>query len=396
MSEIEMNVWRTVRAVTVLAVLVVLLLAALSLSTAFDVSLVAGNRAQRAPVYEPTGPGVRVQSYAEIVPGANQTAHAWALGPDQQGQMQSATVANQQELHANAESSWPRAEGSPVAALPPVTGRSGLGDKEGVVTDLTTPAPTATPAILSGQSGAQPRFVIDVSIVNLRAGPGLGYAIVGAAGQGERYAITARYADWWQVDAAPRGQPAGVWVHETLGSVEGDAGAVPTAVVLSPASGAFGNPLGAVTPASLGSLGNPLGVAQAPTVPALPPYGVEMMRHPEANTVVIYALIQDNQAIVGDLFLSVEHNGQRWRSGPSSYAVQGVTKPSEPGSPYNRTYNAKIDFPLFLFPVLDVTGDWAITLVDGNNTPLSVISTVTIAPNDPQQEIYFHYRKEKL
>jgi hypothetical protein len=111
---------------------------------------------------------------------------------------------------------------------------------------------------------------------------------------------------------------------------------------------------------------------------------------------VIYALIQDNQAIVGDLFLSVEHKGQRWRSAPSSYAVQGVTKPSDPGSPYNRTYNAKIDFPRFLFPVLDPTGDWAITLVDGLGQPLSVISTVTIAPDDGQREIFLYYRRIKL
>jgi uncharacterized protein YraI len=378
MNEIEQNVWRTVRAVTVLAVLVVLLLVAMSLSTAFDLSLGAGVN-NRQP-YEPVGVGVRVQSYAEIVPGANQTAHAWALGPDQQGNMSSNTIADQQQLSAAAQSAWPR----PTVGLI-VEGRSGLGAKEAAPT--ATPAPATMPNPQAGQDATQPRFWVQIPLANLRAGPGTDYTIVGTAMDGQRYPITARYGEWWQV--APGGSLVGalVWVHGALGRVEGDAGAVQSAVLVAAPTAA---PIVAAIVAPT--------TAPTATATRLPfyAYSVEMSRHPEANTVVVYALIQDNQAIVGDLFLSVEHNGQRWRSEPSSYAVQGVTKPSEPGSPYNRTYNAKIDFPLFLFPVLDQTGDWAITLVDGAGQALSVISTVTIAPGDQQREIFLHYRRVKL
>jgi uncharacterized protein YraI len=375
-NEIEQSVWRTVRALTVLAVLVVLLLAGISMINVVDLSLARGNRQP----YEPIGAGVRVQSYAEIVPGVTgQTAHAWALGPDQQGNMSSNTIANQQEVSAAAASVWPRAT---VALLP--QGRSALGDKEALAI---TPASVATPAPTEAPGATQPHLVIQIALANLRSGPGTEYPIVGIAPEGARYPITARYGDWWQV--AARGSVA--WVHSSLGMTEGEAGSVQAAVVVSavevvtPASSA---PVPTLAPTATPTrFGNPLG-AHA--------YSVETSRHPEANTVVIYALIQDNQVIVGDLFLLVEHNGQRWRSEPSSYAVQGVTKPSDPGSPYNRTYNAKIDFPLFLFPVLDPTGDWAITLVDGLGQPLSVISTINIAPNDPQQEIFLYYRRIKL
>lgn len=375
MNEIEQSVWRTVRALTVLAVLVVLLLAGISMVNVVDLSLATGGRHP----YEPIGAGVRVQSYAEIVPGAaGQTAHAWALGPDHQGNMTSNTIANQQEVSAAAASVWPRATAA-------IQGRSALGDKEALprLEASRTPASLATPAPTEAPGAAQPQLVIQVPLGNLRSGPGTEYPIVGIAPEGARYPITARYDDWWQVEA--RG--ATVWVHSGLGLTEGNAGSVQEAVVGSPPGAAS---LAAPTlqpTATPTRLGNPLG-AHA--------YSVETSRHPEANTVVIYALIQDNQAIVGDLFLVVEHNGQRWRSEPSSYAVQGVTKPSDPGSPYNRTYNVKIDFPRFLFPVLDPIGDWAITLVDGLGQPLSVISTVTIAANDPQQEIFLYYRRIKL
>ncbi len=383
MNEIEQSVWRTVRAVTVLAVLVVLLLAGVSVVDVVDRSLTTRDR---QPYDPPIGAGVRVQSYAEIVPGVTgQTAHAWALGPDQQGNMTSNTIANQQEVSAAAESAWPRVSTSATAVALLPQGRSALGEKEVLPA---TPAPTPTETL----GAAQPHLTIQIALANLRSGPGTEYPITGVAPEGAHYPITARYGDWWQVQAGG----GAAWVHSGLGMTEGNAGSVPTAVLRAQGAPAQ-EPL-------------PVAAAVVPTLiplPTLEPtatptrlliyaYSVETTRHPEANTVVVYALIQDNQAIVGDLFLSVEHNGQRWRSEPSSYAVQGVTKPSDPGSPYNRTYNAKIDFPRFLFPVLDLTGDWAITLVDGLGQPLSVISTINIAPNDSQREIFLYYRKIKL
>ena len=385
MNEIEQNVWRSVRALTTLTVLVVLLLIAGSIANTFDLSLAAGwgrGVASAPTLQEPTGPGIRVQSYAEIIPGAQNTAHAWALAPDAQGHMESMTVANQQELQANAQSVWPApTPGAPLA----MTGRSGLGNQETTASVVTNP-PTApegqpplgatavvmTPTIASGL----PVFLVQQPLANLRGGPGTAYPILGMTHAGNRYLITARAGDWWQITA----NDAPVWIHSALGVTEGNASTV--AVVSAP-------PL--PTPVLLGD-------APTPTTTRLPSYAysVEMERHAEANTLVAYALIQDNQAIVGDLYLLVTHASQQWRSGPSSYAVSGVTKPADPGSPENKTYNAKIDFPRFLHPALDLTGEWTITLVDGNNTPLSVTTVVQIAPNDPQREIYLYYRKVKL
>lgn len=394
MNEIEQNVWRSVRALTTLTVLVVLLLIAGSIANTFDLSLAAGwerGVATAPTLQEPTGPGIRVQSYAEIIPGVQNTAHAWALAPDEQGQMESMTVANQQKLQANAQSLWPAAPtpGAPLA----MTGRSGLGNKEtnaGVVTNLPTapegqpPRPVAvvmSPTISSGV----PVLLVQQPLANLRGGPGTAYPILGMTHAGNRYPIVARSGEWWQITAS--GAPA--WIHGALGVTEGNAGAV-TVVDAPPLTERID-----AAPAALSPI-----VTEAPTATPtrLPSYGysVAMERHSEANTLVAYALIQDNQAIVGDLYLLVTHAGQQWRSGPSSYAVSGVTKPADPASPENKTYNAKIDFPRFLHPTLDLIGEWTITLVDGNNTPLSVTTVVQIAPNDPQREIYLHYRKVKL
>lgn len=368
MNELEQNVWRSVRVLTTLTVLVVLLLIAGSIANTFDLSLAGGwgrGVINSPTLQEPTGPGLRVQSYAEIIPGAQNTAHAWALGPDQQGSMTSNTVADEQALRAAAQSVWPAA----TAALA-MAGRSG-----GKEQPLATPSPV----------GDVPVFLVQQPLANLRAGPGTAYPILGLTHAGNRYPIAARSGEWWQitVDGAP------AWSHSALGVTEGNAGAVP--VIGAPPLDAAMN----AAPAALAPI-----ITEAPTATAtrLPSYAysVESERHAEANTLVAYALIQDNQVVVGDLYLLVTHAGQQWRSGPSSYAVSGVTKPADPGNPENKSYNAKIDFPRFLHPSLDLTGEWAITLVDGNNTPLSVTTVVQIAPTDPQREIYLHYRKVKL
>ncbi len=401
MNEIEQNVWRTVRAVTVLAVLVVLLLVAGSVANLFDRSPVGGwggsplGATSSPTLQEPTGPGVRVQSYAEIVPGVNNTAHAWALGPDQGGSMSSNSVADEQALSAAAESVWPRATLAPLA-------RSGLAEKPAVAGDLATPAPTAVMLPLATSAAPAPSgppplgagaalFVVQQPLANLRGGPGTEYPILGVTHAGNRYPITGRNGEWWQVTVNDGIPVDAAWIHSALGVSEGNAGAVPVV-----SAGAAGNVAPTVTPTRLPSYGDSEAHPGAWGREEMRSYSVAMERHSEANTLVAYALIQDNQAIVGDLYLLVTHAGQQWRSGPSSYAVSGVTKPADPASPENKTYNAKIDFPRFLHPDLDLTGEWGITLVDGNNTPLSVTTVVQIAPNDPQREIYLHYRKVKL
>ncbi len=96
------------------------------------------------------------------------------------------------------------------------------------------PAPTLTPAAPPASADQGPSVVISGEVVNLRAGPGTNFAIVGQAGAGQRFAVLARSAsgDWWQVDA---GGPA-AWVSAGLAQIEGDPAALPVVEQAAPAS----------------------------------------------------------------------------------------------------------------------------------------------------------------
>ena len=359
MSEIESTIWRTVRLLTVVSMLFVLLLLASSLVALFALNLAAEQPAWARP--DQVGAvGLRVQSYAEIGPGGQQQTYAWAVVPDEQGGMNSRAVVDDQQVAAEAASVWPR---------PPVP------------TTAVTPTMAAAPPVAT-TTALRPYFLVELPMVNLRAGPGTTYDIVGVAPAGARYAILARSGEWWQVEV----DGVAPWVYGGLGLVEGAAHAVPTVVAdtvptSSPTVQPTSTPSATLTSTSTRLLSYA--------------YSVEARRHPEANSVVLYGLIQDDTAIVGELYLEVEHGGQRWRSRASSYAIQGTTKPSAPTSPDNRPYNVKLDFPRLLFPLLAVTGAWTIRLVDGVGQPLSVDTVITIAPDDSQQEIYLDYRKIK-
>ena len=70
--------------------------------------------------------------------------------------------------------------------------------------------------------------------VNLRSGPGTGFAVVGQATSGQRYPALGRNAagDWWQIDADGRA----VWVSAGLARVEGDAAVLPAITAPEPAA----------------------------------------------------------------------------------------------------------------------------------------------------------------
>lgn len=377
MSEIEYNVWRTIRALTVLTVLVVLVVIAGSLSKAFVLDL-GSSRAQTVVITRPdeAGAGLRVQSYAEIIPGAQQTAHAWAIAPDEAGSMRSQSIADAQTLRANADSVWPA-----------------VGVRQGEESQ-SAPAQLAATAVPVVGSALGVNFLVSQPLANLRAGPDTTYAIITITHAGNRYPITARAGDWWQI----RFNNSFVWIHSALGVVEGNSQAVPLADELAPAS-----PMPLLgEAAAAGAVGQTGAQAEAaaptPTATRLPTYAYSVTgsRHPEANTVVFYALIEDGAVIVGNLYLLVEHNGQQWLSPASSYALLGYTKPADPSSPYNVPYNAKVDFPRFLFPTLDPVGPWTVTLVDSNRQPLSVTLPFMVSPTDLQRELYLYYQKVHL
>ena len=104
-QQLELSVWKTLRALIVIVAIVALLFIFVVIGTFMDRQFNALPAAYNQPVITaPDGNGIRVQTFAEIVPGsAQRTAHAWADG----AMMDSESVANTSELHAQAQAAWP-------------------------------------------------------------------------------------------------------------------------------------------------------------------------------------------------------------------------------------------------------------------------------------------------
>lgn len=110
--------------------------------------------------------------------------------------------------------SRPPATDTPVPTAPPAT---------------LTPIPTAT-AVPTSTPTPQPSVLIGEAAVNLRAGPGTEYNIVGRAA-GRTYPVTGRNAaaTWWQIDDG--GRPA--WISAALVQAQ-NTGAVPVVANIPP------------------------------------------------------------------------------------------------------------------------------------------------------------------
>ena len=378
--EVEFHVWRSLKALTYLSIITTLLLVVLFvaiggvvLTGSIDRGLIA------APTPTPTAtaeqiaaaktsseatqpiPGVRVQTFAEIVPGnENRTARAWADGE----QMESEAMADQNQLSASARASYPA--GAVVVEH--------KDNGEIVITVTPVPAPTV-----------EPTFVVLLNAVNLRGGPSTDYPVVQTTGPGQRLNIAGRYGDWWQVDA---GATPG-WIYGPMGRTEGDTDGVP--VVSVPPLAVWSQPVQAA-PAQ--PTATPV---QAPTATPAPVFAYitePVERHSEANTVSFYAYVHELGNAVGGLYLLVTHNGATYRSGPSGSLITGTTRPANPGSGEDDAYNVKIDFPATIFPSFDPTGEWVVTLVDGNNQAMSTPTTIQIVAGDTAKEVYLRFKKQ--
>ncbi len=101
-------------------------------------------------------------------------------------------------------------------------------------TPMPSPAPVATAVETRQTAGIA--VVITGDSVNLRAGPGTGFEVIGQASGGQRYPALARSAagDWWQIDV---GGPA-TWVSAGLARIEGDPAALPVAAGTAPSPAA--------------------------------------------------------------------------------------------------------------------------------------------------------------
>lgn len=75
----------------------------------------------------------------------------------------------------------------------------------GTSTPAATPTPSATPTVQQSE-------LVVLRAANLRAGPGIGYPVIGGAQAGATFAVRARNPDgtWWQVALAP-GRSGWIW-----------------------------------------------------------------------------------------------------------------------------------------------------------------------------------------
>lgn len=351
----EQQTWRLVRTLLYLMISLTTVLAVVYLTGHVEHGLIT---TQPTPTF---GTGVKVQTYAEILPAPNggRTANAWADGQT----MAAASLATDHTTQAQANAAW-QAPTMTHSAIPTTATR--------IITPHPTPTTPSTP------TPSRPTFTVIQPFINVRTGPSTDHPILQQAGAGHPFPLLGRWGDWWQVDAGY----APAWVYAPLGKVEGDLSTITTTTNFPPAPTALppATPTATPPPTAAPSGGYPFVVEQ-------------LTRHPEANTVTIYAYVHENGQARNGYYLWITHNGATYRSGPSSALIAGTTKPAEPASPNNVAYNVKIDFPTFIYPTLDMTGPWSVLLVDGNNQALSAPTIVTITPADTQRELYLRYRQ---
>lgn len=355
----ERQTWRLIRTWLYLMLLISALPATAYLFNSVDRWLIgtATKPIENTPVH---GASVKVQTFAEILaaPNGDRVANAWAAGAT----MAAESLVTDNTLHAQAKAAWPA---EPLPVLTP----------ENRPTLLPNRVITATATIPI--TPAAPRFTVTQPLVNVRSGPSMDHPIIQQVGAGHTFSLLGRWEDWWQVDT--RYTPG--WVYAPLGKVDGDLSTMTTVTNFPPAPTAPpATPTGTPPPTSAPSGAYPFAVEQ-------------VTRHPEANTVTVYAYVHETGQALNGYYLWITHNGAAYRSGPSSALIAGTTKPADPASPNNVAYNVKIDFPTFIYPALDMTGLWSVLLVDGNNQALSAPTIVTITPADTQRELYLRYRK---
>ncbi len=108
-----------------------------------------------------------------------------------------------------------------------------------VLTATPTPSPTPTTAFTATATLIpKPMFTVNQATVNVRAGPGIDYPVIGALRQGETFEITGKNAagNWWQF---AYNNKTG-WIHSGLVSAKGtDAVAVVTNVLTPPTATAL-------------------------------------------------------------------------------------------------------------------------------------------------------------
>lgn len=307
-----------------------------------------------------SGAVVRVEIHAEVSASGEGKAQAVAMGSQGKAQSEITSSGNAKGLaQANAPACGSCVSGEPrqdVRMNDPVS-KGGL-------------------AAVNGPAGA--RLTVTTDYVNLRAGPGPGYAALGMAMRGDTYAIVGRSDDatWWQV-MTPEGAR---WIIYAFVQVTEASGVIATLPAWPTAM-----PTATLIP-----------LPTATATPAYPFDLVRVARHSEANSVTLYVWVHDAAGkALGGYGVTVTHNGQvapgvRVRS---AGVALGSTRPACPGCVDDDIYNLKEAWDnRVVYPGLALPGVWAVQLVDGAGAPVGEQVRFTLAPNDDHMELFIDYR----
>jgi len=116
----------------------------------------------------------------------------------------------------------------PLTATPTVTRRA-QPTATPTATRFPTPTPTVTPGATSTPTPtpAPPAVIVQAEPLNVRAGPGVDFAVLALAAVGDRFIAEGRTADgaWWRVCCVLDGQRG--WVSSAFVRLEGDIERVP-------------------------------------------------------------------------------------------------------------------------------------------------------------------------
>ena len=246
--------------------------------------------------------------------------------------------------------------------------------------------------------------VVNIQLLNGRAGPGAEYDLVGIVGNGEFFDIIGRNdaGDWWEVCCY---LDTPFWVADEFVDIQpGSTGQVvsvqPTAVppTTVPATAAptalppTAVPQNTTPPTSASAASQPAPAATAPaaTEPDTSEFSFALKsteQFPETNVVRIFLYVfQNGQALPG-FSLKVTKDGADIPVNETSFGPNGgFTWPVE--SARQRFQNMKVEFP-----DQSAGGTWIVQLVDGSGAAVGPEATFTLAADDEEQEMYVRYEQ---
>lgn len=217
-----------------------------------------------------------------------------------------------------------------------------------------------------------PRAVVNAPLVNVRDQPNLDSNVLATVERGAEYDIVGRSAngDWWQVccvDAQP------VWVARQLVDTDGAVDAVLASDTNQPLAAESSSA------SSPGQGGGALTNARFELV--------AQEQFPEASLVRIYLYVYEEPRALAGYSLRITKDGREIPVSAKSFGGQpAFTWPLQDAR--QRYQNFKIE--LTNEPP---QGQWVLQLVDSQGSAVGPPAEFSLAPNDPNQELYVRYER---